>query len=64
MMLLILIQKEILHHILSVQFVVLLLMCLLLIPLTLSINYGNYRQHLSTIKKPSNLQTLKKPYYS
>ena len=41
-----LIQKEILHHLLSVRFVALLLMCLLLIPLTLSINYRSYRQDL------------------
>ena len=45
-MLLTLIQKEILHHLLSVRFVALLLMCLLLIPLTLSINYRSYRQDL------------------
>ena len=41
-----LIQKEIMHHILSVRFVALLLMCLLLIPLTLSINYRRYSQNL------------------
>ena len=40
-----LIQKEIMHHILSVRFVALLLMCLLLIPLTLHINYRNYLQN-------------------
>ena len=34
-MLMTLIQKEMMHHILSVRFVALLLMCLLLIPLTL-----------------------------
>ncbi len=45
-MLLTLIQKEITHHILSVRFIVLLLMCLLLVPLTLSINYQNYLQNL------------------
>ena len=45
-MLITLIQKEMLHHILSVRFVALLLMCLLLVPLTLHINYGNYRQNL------------------
>ena len=45
-MLITLIQKEILHHILSVRFAALLLMCLLLVPLTLHINYGNYRQNL------------------
>ena len=45
-MLVTLIQKEIMHHILSVRFVALLVMCLLLIPLTLSINHRNYRQNL------------------
>ncbi len=40
-----LIQKEIMHHILSVRFVALLLMCALLIPLTLSINYRRYSQN-------------------
>ena len=41
-----LIQKEIMHHILSVRFVALLVMCVLLIPLTLFINYRNYQQDL------------------
>ena len=45
-MLMTLIQKEITHHILSVRFVTLLVMCLLLVPLTLSINHRNYRQNL------------------
>ncbi len=45
-MLMTLIQKEIMHHILSVRFVSLLLMCLLLVPLTLSINYRRYSQNL------------------
>ena len=44
-MLMTLIQKEMMHHILSVRFVALLLMCLLLIPLTLHINYRNYLQN-------------------
>ncbi len=39
-----LIQKEMMHHILSVRFVALLLMCILLIPLTLFIGYRHYRQ--------------------
>lgn len=43
-MLITLIQKEMMHHVISVRFVALLLMCLLLVPLTLSINYSNYRQ--------------------
>ncbi len=42
-----LIQKEIMHHILSVRFIALLLMCALLIPLTLSINYRRYSQNLT-----------------
>ena len=41
-----LIQKEMMHHILSVRFIALLLMCLLLVPLTLSINYRRYSQNL------------------
>ena len=45
-MLMTLIQKEIMHHILSVRFIALLLMCLLLVPLTLSTNHRNYRQNL------------------
>ena len=44
-MILTLIQKEILHHIMSVRFVAFLLMCVLLIPLTLLINYQHYRQN-------------------
>ena len=57
-MLLTLIQKEILHHILSIRFVALLLMCLLLIPLTLSINYGNYRQHLVDYQEAVKLANI------
>ena len=45
-MLMTLIQKEIMHHILSVRFVALLVMCILLIPLTLSINHRKYEQNL------------------
>ena len=45
-MLMTLIQKEIMHHILSVRFIALLLMCLLLVPLTLSINYRRYSQNI------------------
>ena len=45
-MLMTLIQKEMMHHILSARFVALLLMCLLLVPLTLHINYSNHRQNL------------------
>ena len=46
-MLMTLIQKEVMHHILSVRFIALLLMCALLIPLTLSINYRRYSQNLT-----------------
>ena len=46
-MLMTLIQKEIMHHILSVRFIALLLMCALLIPLTLSINYRRYSQNVT-----------------
>ena len=45
-MLMTMIKKEIMHHVLSVRFVALLLMCVLLIPLTLSINYRKYNQNL------------------
>lgn len=57
-MLLNMIQKEILHHILSVRFVALLLMCLLLIPLTLSINYRNYRQNLVDYQEAIKLANI------
>ena len=43
-MLMTLIQKEIMHHILSARFAALLLMCVLLIPLNLHINYHHYLQ--------------------
>ena len=41
-MLMTLIRKEMMHHILSARFVALLLMCVLLIPLNLHINYHHY----------------------
>ena len=44
-MLMTLIQKEMMFHVLSVRFVALLLMCVLLIPLTLSISYRRYSQN-------------------
>ncbi len=53
-----LIQKEIMHHILSVRFVALLLMCLLLIPLTLSINHRNYRQNLVDYQETVKLANI------
>ena len=57
-MLMTLIQKEIMHHILSVRFVALLLMCLLLIPLTLSIGYRNYQQNLVDYREAVKLANL------
>ncbi|RKU39145.1 hypothetical protein C6496_02650, partial [Candidatus Poribacteria bacterium] len=57
-MLMTLIQKEIMHHILSVRFVALLLMCLLLVPLTLSTNYRNYRQNLVDYQEAVKLANI------
>ncbi len=57
-MLMTLIQKEIQHHLLSVRFVVLLLMCLLLIPLTLSINYRKYNQNLVDYQEAVKLANI------
>ena len=57
-MLLTLIRKEMMHHILSVRFIVLLLMCLLLVPLTLSINYQNYRQNLVDYQEAVKLANI------
>ena len=45
-MLMTLIQKEMMHHVLSIRFIALLLMCLLLVPMTLSIGYRNHHQNL------------------
>ena len=57
-MLMTLIQKEIMHHLLSVRFVALLLMCLLLVPLTLSTNYRNYRQNLVDYQEAVKLTNI------
>ena len=57
-MLMTLIQKEIMHHILSVRFAALLLMCLLLVPLTLSTNYRNYRQNLVDYQEAAKLANI------
>ncbi len=57
-MLLTLIRKEMMHHILSVRFIVLLLMCLLLVPLTLSINYQHYRQNLVDYQEAVKLANI------
>ena len=50
-----LIRKEMMRNILNVRFIVLLLMCLLLVPLTLSINYQNYRQSLVDYQETAKL---------
>ena len=52
-----LIQKEMMHHILSVRFVALLVMCLLLVPLTLHINYRNYLQNQVNYQESLKLST-------
>ena len=57
-MLMTLIQKEILHHILSARFVVLLLMCILLIPLNFYINYRNYLQRQIDYQEAVKLANL------
>ena len=57
-MLMTMIQKEIMHHILSVRFVALLVMCLLLVPLTLSTNYRNYRQNLVDYQEAVKLANI------
>ena len=57
-MLMTLIQKEVMHHILSVRFVALLLMCVLLIPLTLSIGYRNYQQNLVDYQEAVKLANI------
>ena len=57
-MLMTLIQKEMMHHILSVRFVMLLLMCLLLVPLTLSINHQNYRKNLLDYQESVKLSNI------
>ena len=57
-MLMTLLQKEMMHHILSARFVALLVMCLLLIPLTLSINYRNYLQNLVDYQESVKLANI------
>ncbi len=59
-MLLTLIRKEIMHHILSIRFIVLLLMCLSLVLLTFSINYQNYRQNLVDYQEAVKLANTEK----
>ena len=66
-MLMTLVKKEMMHHILSVRFVMLLLMCLLLVPLTLSINHQNYRKNLLDYQESVKLSNIEekdhKPEY-
>ena len=57
-MLMTLIQKEVMHHILSVRFVALLLMCLLLVPLTLSISHRTYHQSLVDYQEAVKLANI------
>ena len=57
-MLMTMIQKEIMHHLLSVRFVALLVMCLLLVPLTLFTNYRNYRQNLVDYQEAVKLANI------
>lgn len=57
-MLMTMIQKEIMHHLLSVRFVALLVMCLLLVPLTLSTNYRNYQQNLVDYQEAVKLTNI------
>ena len=65
-MLMTLIRKEIMHHILSARFVALLLMCILLIPLNLHINYHHYlkRQvdYQETLKDENNKDSADQPW--
>ncbi len=65
-MLITLIRKEIMHHILSARFVALLVMCILLIPLNLHINYHHYlkRQvdYQETLKDENNKDSADQPW--
>ncbi len=53
-----LIQKEIMHHVLSVRFVALLVMCILLVPFTLFINYRSYHQNLIDYQEAVKLANI------
>ena len=65
-MLITLIQKEMMHHILSARFVALLLMCVLLIPLNFHINYHRYLQrqvdYQEAVKKENNKDPAEQPW--
>ena len=55
-MLMTLIQKEMMHHILSARFAALLLMCVLLIPLNLHINYHHYLKRQTDYQEQETLK--------
>ena len=61
-----LIQKEVMHHILSARFVALLLMCVLLIPLNFHINYRRYLQrqvdYQEAVEKENNKGPAEQPW--
>ena len=65
-MLITLIQKEMMHHVLSVRFIALLLMCVLLIPLNFHINYHRYLQrqvdYQETVKKAGSKDPAEQPW--
>ena len=65
-MLITLIQKEMMHHILSARFIALLVMCALLIPLNFHINYHRYLQrqidYQEAVKKENNKDPAEQPW--
>ena len=65
-MLITLIRKEMMHHILSARFIALLLMCVLLIPLNLHINYHRYLQrqidYRETVKDENSKDPAEQPW--
>ena len=60
-MLITLIQKEVMHHILSARFIALLVMCVLLIPLNFHINYHRYRQRQVDYQEAVKAENSKDP---
>ena len=60
-MLITLIQKEMIHHILSARFIALLLMCVLLIPLNFHINYHRYLRRQVDYQEAVKDQNSKDP---
>ena len=65
-MLITLIQKEMMHHVLSARFVALLVMCVLLIPLNFQINYHRYLQrqidYQEALKKENSKDPADQPW--